>query len=184
MDYYDLLGVDSNATCHEIREAYLSKMRIVHPDRFNSDPKAWEEANHLAAIINEAYSALLEKHKLLAKDAKSYTSKSTTTSYTEKNDSSSQKKDHDQKSKEDIKRKQEHHSQVKEEFPKRTNIFTAFRARNLYLYPEPNENILTIFLRIILILIGPWIIFGVGYYLVERSLEILMEYEFFMNLFL
>jgi len=59
-DYYSILGVDRGATPEKIREAYLSRIKLVHPDRFDqtSQPDAWAEANRMASDLNEAYSVL------------------------------------------------------------------------------------------------------------------------------
>lgn len=62
-DLYSILGVASNATAEEIREAYISRTRVIHPDRFdqNRQPQEWKKANEMLAEINEAYSILNNK---------------------------------------------------------------------------------------------------------------------------
>lgn len=59
-DFYSVLGVKPGSTDEAIRNAYLSRSRVLHPDRF--DPKTqwqeWEKANEMLAELNEAYAIL------------------------------------------------------------------------------------------------------------------------------
>lgn len=59
-DLYSVLGVDPSASQDELREAYLSRTRVIHPDRFDpkSQPTEWRKANEMLAELNEAYSIL------------------------------------------------------------------------------------------------------------------------------
>lgn len=61
-NYYAILGVSPTATVEEIREAYLRRSRVIHPDRF--DPKVqpieWRQANEMLQELNEAYKVLRE----------------------------------------------------------------------------------------------------------------------------
>lgn len=59
-DLYQILGIERSVSSDAIREAYVARMRVVHPDRFNptSDEKSWKAANRLAAELNEAYAVL------------------------------------------------------------------------------------------------------------------------------
>ncbi|MDR5693867.1 MAG: DnaJ domain-containing protein [Armatimonadota bacterium] len=58
-DYYQILGVDPNASQEEIREAYRFKVFALHPDRFpQSDPKIRRRAEEELKAINEAYAVL------------------------------------------------------------------------------------------------------------------------------
>ena len=53
-DYYDVLGVDFNATSEEVRRAYFQKARQVHPDKdSNSSVDDWH-------ILNKAYTTLTD----------------------------------------------------------------------------------------------------------------------------
>ncbi len=58
-DYYDILGISPNASLIQIKEAYIYKVNILHPDRLGAMPeririKAEEEIKK----VNEAYTVL------------------------------------------------------------------------------------------------------------------------------
>ena len=53
-DYYEVLGVDKNASEDEIKKAYRKIAIKYHPDRNPDDPKAEEKFKEAA----EAYSVL------------------------------------------------------------------------------------------------------------------------------
>lgn len=59
-DLYTILGVAPHASQEEIRTAYLSRARILHPDRLNykQQPEEWKKANDMLAEVNEAYAIL------------------------------------------------------------------------------------------------------------------------------
>lgn len=59
-DLYVILGVPSAATPEQIRQAYLDRVRVLHPDRFDSarNPAAWNAANQMLLELNEAYKLL------------------------------------------------------------------------------------------------------------------------------
>lgn len=59
-NYYDILGVDSDAPQIEIRNAYYIRARVIHPDRFDptTQKKEWHKANEMLAELNEAYAVL------------------------------------------------------------------------------------------------------------------------------
>lgn len=63
-NYYQILGVDCSASFSEIRDAYLLRMKVVHPDRF--DPKTqydeWQQANEMLKDFNEAYAVLKDEY--------------------------------------------------------------------------------------------------------------------------
>ena len=58
-DYYELLGVDRNASVEDIKKAYRSLAKKYHPDR-NPDDK---EAEAKFKEISEAYAVLSDKDK-------------------------------------------------------------------------------------------------------------------------
>lgn len=64
-NYYEVLGVDQNATQTEIRHAYLELVKNHHPDR---NPGDVESATKTMQLINEAYSVLKDPVKRLEYD--------------------------------------------------------------------------------------------------------------------
>lgn len=58
-DYYEILGVDRNATQEEIKRAYRKKALQYHPDRNPGDPEAEEKFKEAA----EAYEVLSDPEK-------------------------------------------------------------------------------------------------------------------------
>mmetsp|Transcript_30008 Transcript_30008/g.68125 ORF Transcript_30008/g.68125 Transcript_30008/m.68125 type:complete len:836 (-) Transcript_30008:354-2861(-) len=54
-DYYDLIGVDRNATLHEIRSKFRAKVLAEHPDK-GGDPKKFQQ-------LNKAYNILTDQEK-------------------------------------------------------------------------------------------------------------------------
>ncbi len=63
-DYYEVLGVNRQASEEEIKKAYRRLARAAHPDVNKSDPKAEEKFKE----INEAYEVLSDPQKRAAYD--------------------------------------------------------------------------------------------------------------------
>jgi hypothetical protein len=57
---YDLLGVPTNAAPDQIRQAYLLRSKMLHPDRFNQARQRaeWDLANEMLKELNHAYGVL------------------------------------------------------------------------------------------------------------------------------
>src|SRR6056297_37681 len=60
-DYYDVLGVDKDASAEEIKKAYRRKAKELHPDRNADKPDAETD-------FNEAYEVLKDAEKKAAYD--------------------------------------------------------------------------------------------------------------------
>lgn len=58
-DFYDILGVDRNASTSEIKRAYRKKAKKYHPDLHPGD----EEAEHMFKEVTSAYEVLVDEDK-------------------------------------------------------------------------------------------------------------------------
>lgn len=58
-----VLGVPPDASLGEIKQAYIKRTRIVHPDRFDPETEDWRNANNMLRELNEAYAYLKKIHQ-------------------------------------------------------------------------------------------------------------------------
>lgn len=60
--YYDVLNVRQDASQQEIKKAYYTLSKMLHPDKYNKSeqPEMWAHANDSLKTLNEAYDALKE----------------------------------------------------------------------------------------------------------------------------
>ena len=63
-DYYEVLGVSSNASEGDLKKAYRTKAKELHPDRNSSNPNAEDQFKE----VNEAYDVLKDQNKKAAYD--------------------------------------------------------------------------------------------------------------------
>jgi len=68
-DYYDILGIEPDATQEAIKEAWKSQLKFFHPDRFQDDEKQRKNAEEKTKEVNEAYAVLSDPQKRAVYDA-------------------------------------------------------------------------------------------------------------------
>ena len=67
-DYYEVLGVDKNASENDIKKAYRKAAMKYHPDKFaNATDAEKKDAEEKFKEINEAYQVLSDNEKNLNK---------------------------------------------------------------------------------------------------------------------
>ncbi len=76
-NYYEILGVSTNATEKEIRTSYIEKIKKYHPDTFDGD-KSFAETQ--TALITEAYTTLKDATLRMRYDLKNNISVSSNSS--------------------------------------------------------------------------------------------------------
>lgn len=58
MNYYQLLEINQDASCEEIKRAYKNMLKKYHPDNFQGDKRKEQEAEDITKQINLAYEIL------------------------------------------------------------------------------------------------------------------------------
>lgn len=76
-NYYEILGVSTNATEKEIRTSYIEKIKKYHPDTFDGDKSFAEKQT---SLITEAYTTLKDTTLRMRYDLRNNVSVSSNTS--------------------------------------------------------------------------------------------------------
>ncbi len=74
-NYYQIFGIQRSATAKEIKEAYLYKVQILHPDRMGMMPERIRiQAEEDLKKVNEAYEVLSDTKRRAQYDKKTFRS--------------------------------------------------------------------------------------------------------------
>ncbi len=72
MKYYNILGLQPEASIEEVKEAYKDLVKVWHPDRFTHDPKLQAKTQEKLKEINEAYQKIQEGLNAFKSDSEQY----------------------------------------------------------------------------------------------------------------
>lgn len=62
--FYAILGLPSDASMHEVKQAYKKLVKRCHPDLFFDNPPLRQKAQEILTKINQAYDELCSKNNL------------------------------------------------------------------------------------------------------------------------
>lgn len=70
MDPYILIGITKESTFEQAKEAYIRRVKVLHPDRFNQQKQKqeWLEANKMLRQINLAWEIIEAEYKIESKN--------------------------------------------------------------------------------------------------------------------
>jgi len=79
MSYYDILGVEKNASSGDIKKAYYSKVKRYHPDRYfrYQEEDFKKKLSKVFSVLNEAYTVLSKSQTKQSYDIRKKTREST-----------------------------------------------------------------------------------------------------------